>query len=65
MAIKWIKPLSTWLTAIGGLNWGLVGLFNFNVVQALFGTALVTTIIYSMVGIGALLFTLYEMKILK
>jgi len=21
MAIKWIKPLSTWLTAIGGLNW--------------------------------------------
>ena len=65
MAIKWIKPLSTWLTAIGGLNWGLVGLFNFNVVTALFGTALVTTILYSLIGAGSLVFTLYGMKILK
>ncbi|HLD89895.1 MAG TPA: DUF378 domain-containing protein [Patescibacteria group bacterium] len=44
---------------------GLIGLFNFNVVTALFGTALVTTILYSLIGIGALVFTLCAMKILK
>ena len=65
MAIKWIKSLSSWLTVIGGLNWGLVGLFNFNVVTALFGTALITNIIYSVIGVSALLFALYTTKMLK
>ena len=26
------------LLAIGGLNWGLIGLFNFNLVTAIFGS---------------------------
>ena len=32
-----IFVLSVILLAIGGLNWGLVGLFNFNLVSTLFG----------------------------
>ncbi len=65
MAIKWLKPLSMWLTIVGALNWGLVGMFNLNLVTALFGTALITTITYSVIGIGAVIFSLYSMRILK
>jgi uncharacterized protein len=40
---------------IGGINWGLVGLLNFNLVAAIFGTdTLITTLIYILVGIAAL-----------
>lgn len=43
------------LLVIGGLNWGLVGLFNFDLVAAIFGeqTAL-SRIIYILVGISAI-----------
>ena len=43
-------------TVIGALNWGLVGLFEFNLVDALFGemTAL-TRLVYSLVGITGLI----------
>ena len=40
---------------IGGLNWGLVGLFNYNLVDALFGTATwLSRIIYTLVGLSAI-----------
>ncbi|OGY89363.1 MAG: hypothetical protein A2927_02095 [Candidatus Komeilibacteria bacterium RIFCSPLOWO2_01_FULL_45_10] len=43
------------LLIIGGLNWGLVGLFNFDVVAAIFGAmSTVTKIIYVLVGLAAL-----------
>lgn len=42
------------LVIIGGLNWGLVGALNFNVVEWAFGTGLVTMIIYIVVGVAAL-----------
>jgi len=42
------------LVIIGGLNWGLIGFFNFNLVEALFGTSIITTIIYALVGLAAL-----------
>lgn len=54
------------LTIIGAINWGLVGLFDFNLVSTLFGTDnVVTRIIYTLVGIAgiiniALLFDDYE-----
>ena len=28
------------LLAIGGLNWGLIGIFNFNLVSAIFGAGM-------------------------
>jgi len=50
-ALDWI----TWiLLVIGGLNWGLVGFFNFNLVQAIFGSGIVSDIVYAIVGIAAL-----------
>jgi uncharacterized protein len=42
------------LLIIGGLDWGLVGLFQFNLVAILFGTdSLLSNIIYILVGISA------------
>ncbi len=43
------------LVIIGGLNWGLVGIFNFNLVGALFGDmSIISSIIYILVGLSAL-----------
>lgn len=49
--LDWIALV---LLIIGGLNWGLVGLFNFDLVDAIFGMGIVSDIIYTLVGISAL-----------
>ena len=42
------------LTFIGALNWGLVGIFGFDLVAWLFGPAtLVSNIVYAIIGIAA------------
>lgn len=45
---------------IGGLNWGL-GVFNFNLVTALFGVGLFTKIIYALVGLSALYLIIWSL----
>jgi uncharacterized membrane protein YuzA (DUF378 family) len=43
------------LIIIGGLNWLLVGIFDFNLVAAIFGAmSIITKIVYILVGVGAL-----------
>ena len=44
------------LTIVGGLNWGLVSLFRFDLVAWLFGSsaALGSRIIYGLIGLSAL-----------
>ncbi len=44
------------LAIIGGLNWGSIGLFRFDLVAALFGgqTSMISRIIYALVGLAAL-----------
>ena len=44
------------LTIIGGINWGSVGLFRFDIVAWLFGgqTATVSRVVYTLVGLSAL-----------
>lgn len=42
------------LVVIGGLNWGLVGLFDFNLVAAIFGAeSVLSRLIYILVGLSA------------
>ena len=42
-------------TIIGCINWGLVGIFNFNLVDAIFGAmSVISRIIYILVGISGL-----------
>lgn len=43
------------LLIVGGLNWGLIGLFNFNLVDAIFGAVpIISRIIYTLVGVAAI-----------
>ncbi len=44
------------LTIIGGINWGLIGLFRFDLVAWIFGgsTAIGSRIVYGLVGLAAL-----------
>lgn len=46
--------LALLLVIIGALNWGLVGLFRFDLVASLFGgpTAWLSRIVYSLVGLA-------------
>jgi len=40
---------------VGGLNWGLVGLFNFDLVATLFGDgSILARLVYILVGLSAL-----------
>lgn len=42
------------LVIVGGLNWLLVGLFNFDLVSAIFGEmSMITRVVYSLVGVSA------------
>lgn len=44
------------LTTIGALNWGLVGIFNFNLVEYLFGDGtLLTRLVYILVLISGII----------
>lgn len=51
-----LKKLILILLIIGGINWGLVGFFNYNLVSAVFGGSLliISRIIYAVVGLAAL-----------
>lgn len=43
------------LVIVGGLNWGLIGLFDLNVVTILFGNmSFVENLVYILVGVSAL-----------
>lgn len=43
------------LTIIGALNWGLIGLFNYNLVDSLFGVnSFLSMIIYILVGLAGI-----------
>lgn len=50
------------LVIVGGINWLLVGLFQFDLVATLFGgqTAIISKIVYILVGLSAL----YSLKFL-
>ena len=59
--MKILNLIALTLTIIGALNWGLIGLFNFNLVGFLFGDmTLLSRIIYLLVGLAGLyLITFY------
>jgi hypothetical protein len=53
--LKILKNTALVFLIIGGLNWGLVGIFDFNLVSFLFDgfSVIISRIIYSLVGIAA------------
>lgn len=53
--MKIIDTIALVLIIVGALNWGLIGLFNFNLVDTIFGTmSVISRIIYTLIGISGL-----------
>lgn len=60
--LKIVDIASGALLILGGLNWGLVGFFDFNLVDTIFGgMSIGSRIVYGLVGISAL----YEVSMVK
>lgn len=53
--LKRLEPVWLALVVVGALNWGLVGLFEFNLVEEIFGAGTVADVIYVIVGIAGLM----------
>ena len=52
--MKFINILTLILVIVGGLNWGLVGLFGFDLVAAIFGAgSMLSRLVYILVGLSA------------
>jgi uncharacterized membrane protein YuzA (DUF378 family) len=50
-----IAMIGAVLVLVGGLNWGLVGIFDFNLVYWLFGSVMwLESLVYILVGVSAL-----------
>lgn len=50
------------LIIIGGINWGLVGFFNYNLVDQLFGAgSALARIVYALVGLSAVYVTVMKL----
>lgn len=54
--MKTLNILTLLLVVIGGINWGLVGLFQYDLVAALFGgqAGTIARTVYVLVGLSAL-----------
>ncbi len=53
--MNWMTKICCILLVIGGLNWGLVGLCNFDLVAFLFGQmSVLSRIIYTIVGLATI-----------
>jgi uncharacterized membrane protein YuzA (DUF378 family) len=53
--MKLLDTIALTLMVIGGINWGLIGFFQFNLVDFLFGSfSIITRIIYALVGISSI-----------
>jgi uncharacterized protein len=52
--MKLFNTIVMLIVVIGGINWGLVGLLDFNLVDFLFGKVGVDKVIYVIVGVAAL-----------
>jgi len=60
--LKITDIIASVLLVIGGLNWGLVGIFHFNLVTAIFGEeSLLSRLIFIVVGIAAI----YQIAMIK
>jgi uncharacterized membrane protein YuzA (DUF378 family) len=58
--LDWITLI---LVIVGGLNWGLVGFFKFDLVAAIFGVmGIISRIVYILVGLSAIYLAIVSSK---
>ncbi|SFJ39836.1 hypothetical protein SAMN04487936_10237 [Halobacillus dabanensis] len=57
--MNWINRVALLLIIVGAINWGLIGLFQYDLVAGLFGggeqSAALARVIYTLVGISGLI----------
>ncbi|MDO8443637.1 MAG: DUF378 domain-containing protein [Candidatus Azambacteria bacterium] len=62
-AFDWLALV---LVIVGGLNWGLVGIFKFDLVATIFGDmSVLSRIVYALVGLAAVYLAAISMKLAK
>ena len=62
--MKFLDYIALCLVIIGAVNWGLIGIFDFDLVAAIFGTmTIISRIIYILVGIAGLWSIRFFMKV--
>ena len=65
MFMKYFDVIAAVLLVIGGLNWGLVGFFGFDLVASIFGgMSMISRIVYALVGISAV-YQAFEWKAIQ
>ncbi len=52
--IKRLEPIALLIVVLGALNWGMVGLFDTNVISDVFGSGTPTDVVYTIVGVCGL-----------
>lgn len=54
--MKALNSIVLALVIVGAINWGLIGLFSFDLVATLFGgsTSMLSRIIYTLVGVSGI-----------
>lgn len=52
--MKYVDYIASVLLIVGGLNWGLVGFFDFNLVTFVFSNPVVVKAVYGAVALSAL-----------
>jgi hypothetical protein len=54
--IKRFEPIALLFMVLGALNWGILGLFEENVISNVFGTGTFTDVLYVIVGVSGLVY---------
>ena len=61
--MKIVKIIALILVVVGGLNWGLVGLLDFDLVATIFGEmSAISRVVYILVGISAVVLLIVELS---
>ena len=52
--MEWLQKTCLVFTIIGAIVWGIIGFFDFNLVEWIFGDSIISRIVYIIVGICGL-----------
>ncbi len=58
--MNWIDIVAIFLLIVGGICWGLVGFFNYNLVTAIFGVGFLSSAIFGIVGVASI-YSIYSL----
>lgn len=54
--IKRLEPVALLVMVLDALNWGMVGLFDTNVISNVFGGGTLTDVVYTVIGVCGVLY---------